>query len=61
MVTAWITNPSKVYDLMIRLVVLIPHAIMKWQKDQEKVTEKGKFSPHASLIGFQPLTHIGTL
>ena len=46
----------------IKLVVLIPHAIMKWSKSQEKMTEKGKFSPHASPISdCSPCRDIGCL
>ena len=39
----------------IRLVVLIPHAIMKWSETGKKMTEKEKFSPHAlPIFGHSP-------
>ena len=41
---------------------LIPQAVTKWSKDQEKVTEKGMFGPHASpFSGRFPRRNVGCL
>ena len=55
-VTAWITSPFKVYDLTDYVSSSNSLGSYEMVRDQEKVTEKGRFGRHAFSFLAAPLT-----